>query len=219
MVTVCGGRVIVGLIAALVAFPASPAIPAPAVDTLEATAPTQRRSGSDARRTSQGFPSEYRQIQSRAAITRAELAVVMSVRLESLLGRAAQDRVVILTDTRDHWADRWIQTVARAGVMRPTPRHQFEPDQFLQRRYLAEAVSAVVHLAAERDPARTPRGRNRKPMFVDMDPTHINYQAAATAVSAGVLDVGRGGVFRPTALVNGVEAVDVVRRLQRLVPR
>ena len=103
--------------------------------------------------------------------------------------------------------------------MRPTPRHQFEPDQFLERRELAEAISAVVHLAAERGLARAQRWRDREPMFADMEPTHISYPATATAVSAGVFDVGRGGLFRPTALVSGAEAVDVVGRLEQLVRR
>ena len=103
--------------------------------------------------------------------------------------------------------------------MEPSPTHQFEPDQFLQRRELAEAIAAVFDLAAERRPSRAQGWPNRKPMFADMEPTHINYPAAARAVSVGVLDVDRGGLFRPTALVNGAEAVDVVRRLERLVRR
>ena len=219
MASVRGARVAVVLVVALMALPAAPAVlPSAAAETLEGAAPIQRRRGVRATRP-QRLPSEYRQIQSRSAITRAELAVVLSVRLESLLGRAGPNHVVILTDTRDHWADRWIQAVARAGVMGPTPTHAFEPDQFLQRRELAEAISAVVHLTAERGPARAASWRDREPMFADMEPTHINYQAAATAVSAGLLDVDRGGLFHPTALVNGAEAVDVVHRLERLVRR
>ena len=208
----------VGLVATLLTLPLSPAALA-ATETLEAKETTQRRRGLRTRQTRGELPPEYRQIQSRLAITRAELAVVLSVRMKRVLEQAAHGQVVILTDTRDHWADRWIQTVARAGVMAPTPRHRFEPDRFLQRRELAEAISAVVLLGAERDPARTRRRRDREPVFVDMEPTHINYQAAAAAVSTGVLDVGRGGFFRPTAFVNGAEVVDVVRRLEQLVRR
>ena len=206
----------VGLVVALWALPAWPAVVA-AAEPLEVAEPAQRPRSSRFRRTPRGLPPEYRQIQSRSAVTRAELAVLLSVRIERMLEPAAHDRVVIVTDTRDHWADRWIQTVTRAGVMVPTPRHQFEPDQFLQRRELAEAISAVMLLAAGRDPVRTVLGRNRELRFTDMEPAHISYQAAAAAVSAGVLDVNRGGFFHPTALVSGAEVVDAVRRLERIM--
>lgn len=208
----------VGLVATLLALPISPPAVA-AREPLEGREATQRRRGSRASQTPGELPAEYHRIPSRLAVTRAELAVVLGVRMRRVLEQAAHARVVILTDTRDHWADRWIQTVARAGLMAPTPRHRFEPDRFLQRRELAEAIAAVVLLAAERDPARTRRWRDGEPVFVDMETTHINYQAAAAAVSTGVLDVGRGGFFRPTAFVNGAEVVEVVRRLEQLVRR
>ena len=216
VVSVRSVRVIGGLVAALLAVPISPAALVLAAEAPEAT---QRRRGSRSRRTIQQRPSEYRRIPSRSAISRAELAVVLSVHFDTLLVRGASNHVVILTDTRDHWADRWIQTVARAGVLGPTPRHEFEPDRLLRRRNLAEAIAAVFDLAAGRDPTRAPRGRNQEPLFQDMTPAHVSYHAAATAVSSGVLDVARGGFFYPSAFVSGQEAMDVVRRLERLVRR
>lgn len=60
------------------------------------------------------------------------------------------------------------------------------------------------------------KGAGRRPNFADLEPTHISYQAAAAAVSAGVLDLAKGRFFLPTATVRGSEALDVVRRLERL---
>ena len=218
-------RTTVGLIAALIAVSALPSLvafdatiaAAATAETPTPTRPTQRLRGSRSRRSVQRFPAEYRRIQSRSAITRAELAVVLSVGLDNMLERAASDQVVILTDTRDHWADRWIQTAVRTGVMDASKTHRFEPDQFLQRRELAETIAAVIALATEWNPSLARQVRTRATRFSDMEPTHVSYQAAATAVSAGVLDLGRGGFFHPTELVSGEDAVDVVRRLERLV--
>ena len=199
-------RTSVGLIAAVIATSALPTVVSfeativavVAAETLAPPEPAQRRRGSRSRRTLQRLPSEYRQIRLRSAVTRAELAVVLSVGLDNMLERAARNQVVILTDTRDHWADRWIQTAVRAGVMEASPTHQFEPNQFVQRRELAGTIAAVFDLATERNPSLPRRWRSREPTFADMEPTHVSYQAAATAVAAGVLEVGHGGVRRQT---------------------
>ena len=196
--------------------------PIPGDLCLEATATAapepapQRRPWQRYRSRTHRLPPELRRIASRSAITRAELAVLLSVRLDRVIEPAARDRVVILTDTRDHWADAWVQTTARAGVMAPNPTHEFEPDGLLQRRELAEAVAAVLELASERDPSLERHLQRRRPDFADLEPTHISYRAAAAAVSAGVIDLRRGGFFFPTATVHGSEALDAIRRLERL---
>lgn len=181
------------------------------------TAPTQRQRRPRRRREVKRLPPEYRQITSRRAVTRAEFAALLAVRLDTLLQLAARDRVVILTDTRGHWADQWMQLVARAGVMPAYPTHEFEPDRPMQRREVAEVVAAVLDLLARSDGFRTRRWRGRDPAFADLDPTHASYEAAVRAVSVGVLEVGRDNRFRPTATVRGAEAVDVLQRLERLV--
>ena len=56
----------------------------------------QRRRSRPVRR----LPPEYRQIESRSAVTRAELAALLSVRLDAVLERAARNQIVITTDTR-----------------------------------------------------------------------------------------------------------------------
>ena len=110
-----------------------------------------------------------------------------------------------------------MQLAARAGVMPAYPTHEFEPDRPMQRREVAEVVAAVLDLRAPSHGSRTRRWRGRDPDFADLDPTHASYEAAVRAVSVGVLEVNRDNRFRPTATVRGAEAVDVVRRLERLV--
>ena len=113
-------QTIVGMAVALLASPTLPAAQpldaaiahaAPAGTTYRSAnalpttaAPTQRRRRPRRRREVVRLPPEYRQITSRRAITRAEFAALLAVRLNTLLQRAARDRVVILTDTRGHWA-------------------------------------------------------------------------------------------------------------------
>ncbi len=162
------------------------------------------------------LPAEYRRISSRWAVTRGELAALLGVNLCALLEQPAREHIVILTDTRGHWADPWIHTAVRSGVLEASPTHRFEPDALVHRQDLAGAIAAVLELVAVRHPSRARRWRNLGPGFADMSPSHVRYHDARTAVSAGVLERRRDGWFLPRSTVRGVEAVDVVRRLVRL---
>ena len=49
-----------------------------------------------------------------------------------------------MTDVRGHWAERWIQTVARSGAMEVYPNYTFQPDAPIRRLGLADAVSRAL---------------------------------------------------------------------------
>jgi len=51
--------------------------------------------------------------------------------------------------------------------------------------------------------------------MADVGASHLSYEDAATAVASGVLSLEAGN-FRPSRAVTGQEAVDAVRRLERL---
>jgi hypothetical protein len=59
--------------------------------------------------------------------------------------------------------------------------------------------------------------RNRATM-TDVGPGHLRYEDISAAVAAGVLNLD-GGRFGPSRPVTGKEAVDAVRRLERLTSR
>jgi tetratricopeptide (TPR) repeat protein len=62
------------------------------------------------------LPAPIRAMAETPQITRAQLAALIAVRFEDVL-RTAPARQLVMTDTRGHWAQDWIQTVAAAGVM------------------------------------------------------------------------------------------------------
>ena len=159
------------------------------------------------------YPAEFKAIPQSPQITRGELAALLGIRLEPLLGPVAT-RQVVVTDVRNHWAARWIAVVMNAGVLDPFENHTFQPQTRIRRAELATAVSRVVRLIAQRRPELRQKMGERPPV-ADMTPAHLDYPAVAVAVSTGVLSLsdGRFLVSRP---VSGAEAIDAVTRLQML---
>lgn len=159
------------------------------------------------------LPPDFRAIPAAARITRGDLAALVGVRLRTLIERTTQRSGVVATDVRGHWAATWIMAVTRAGLMDVYANHTFQPRAAVRRADLAAVVSRVLAAAKA-----TPPGPQR-PSIADMSPDHLAYPAAAAAVSAGIMALGPDRLFRPSQAVTGAEAIDVVSRLERLMPK
>jgi S-layer family protein len=162
------------------------------------------------------MPEEYRSIESAPAITRAQLAALLAVRLEDLLRRARASSGVVLTDTRGNWAAPWILAVTRAGIMDAFPNHTFQPSTIVRRGDLAQAASRVLTLIAAEKPRLAARWSDARPRFPDVSASHLSYPAAARVVASGVMTTGDGGAFQLTRPVTGVETLTTVTRLEAL---
>jgi hypothetical protein len=161
-----------------------------------------------------GLPPEYGAIASASAVTRADVAALIGVRLETLVSQA-RPRPVVITDIRGHWAQPWITTVVQAGIMDALANYQFDPAAVVRRGDLARTVSRVLSLIAALRPDGSRTWQNARIPVSDVDPTHLSYPAVSMAAASGVmpLDNGAFDLLRP---VSGAEAADVVGRLQAL---
>jgi len=162
------------------------------------------------------LPDAYRAIPKEARLTRGQLAALIGVRFEPLLREVASAQPVILTDTRQHWATSWIQSVAAAGVIDPNVNHQFQPERPITRADLAQVLSRLLDLMGPRRPVDSQGGRGAPPAFSDMSPSHLSYPAATRAVSVGLLSRLDDGSFQPTRVVAGAEAIEALDRLETL---
>ena len=161
------------------------------------------------------LPPDFHAIPESPQITRGELAALIGIRLEPLLLRA-QDRQIVITDARGHWAASWIARVARAGVLELFANHTFQPRSRVRRGDLAAAVSRLVLLAAAEDAERRDAWTTARPTIADMAPGHLSYPAVSVAVASGVMPLDEGDRFAVTRPVSGSEAIDVVERVAAL---
>lgn len=162
------------------------------------------------------LPAEFQAIAGAAQITRADLAALIGVRLESEV-RGAPGTADVLTDIRGHWATRWIPEVARAGFVAAFENHTFQPATRLRRVDLATSVSRVLtHLARTRPALRSTLAQ--RPAIADVPQGHLNYPQMSAAIAAGVLPLN-GDRFDLARPVSGQEAIQAVERLVALAGR
>jgi tetratricopeptide (TPR) repeat protein len=160
------------------------------------------------------LPPQYREIPNRTAVTRADIAALVGVRLESLLARA-QPRQAIITDLRGQWAQAWITPVVRAGVMDTSANYEFEPARLVRRNELATTVGRLITLIAAAKPDLVKKLVNSKVTINDVPSTHLMYPQVAVAVAAGIMPLSNGN-FELLRGVSGAEAIDIISRLEAL---
>jgi len=161
------------------------------------------------------MPPEYQAIGRAPQITRADLAALIGVHLQTLIARAPVRPGVLVTDARGHWALTWILAVVRADIMEEYPNHTFRPRAMLRRADFAQAAGRVLDLVAARR-GGSPAWRAARPQMADLPPGHLGYPAAAMVVAAGVLELDADGAFHPSRPVTGEEALRAIARLEEL---
>jgi tetratricopeptide (TPR) repeat protein len=160
------------------------------------------------------LPAEYRAIPASETATRGDVAAVIGVRLDALLA-STRPRQVVVTDIRNHWAQPWILTAVRAGVMDTQPNYTFQPGARVRRGDLALVVSRVLGLIATLHPTRA-RWLSARVTIADLATGHLSYPAVSQAVASGVMTLDAAGAFQLLRPVTGAEVVDAVARLEAL---
>lgn len=185
-------------------------------NALEPSAEVRRRlTALEARAAYLRLPAEYRAIPDDPSITRGDLAALVGLRLEGLLALVPAQAVVI-TDTRNHWAARWITATAGAGVMDAYENHTFQPRDAIKRSELAQAVSRLLKIIAARQPGLLKEWQSRQQKMTDIGVSNLNYADVSLSVAAGILPLVDGGQFQLSRPVSGAEAIDAMTRIDRL---
>jgi tetratricopeptide (TPR) repeat protein len=160
------------------------------------------------------LPAEYRAIPGNAGVARGEVAALIGIRLEALVARA-KPRQLVITDIRGHWAQQWINAVARAGIMDPLPNYEFQPGLRVRRGELAQTVSRLVRLIGAAKPELARKWEAAKVTINDVPAGHLSYPYVSQAVAAGVMPLTAGN-FDLLRNVSGAEAIEIISRLEAL---
>jgi tetratricopeptide (TPR) repeat protein len=160
------------------------------------------------------LPEQYRAIGGAPQVTRADLAALIGVRLGPVLRRTQRQDASVVTDVRNHWAERWIMAVVAAGVMDPFANHTFQPRAVVHRVDLADAVNHLLTTIAA--PADVQQWKSRSTRFPDLAGSHLAYPAASLAVASGVMAAASDGSFQPSQSVTGADAVAAIERLRMM---
>jgi tetratricopeptide (TPR) repeat protein len=154
------------------------------------------------------MPEEYRRIATAAAITRADLAALVSVKVTAL-SRVPPGEPQVAVDISGSWARSHVIKALSHDIMTVYPNHTFQPAATARRGDVARAVQRVLDLL------KWPAAAGPNP--TDMSRSNVYYYPATRVVAAGLMDLTPAGGFEAWRPVSGPEAVAVIEELVRLV--
>lgn len=160
----------------------------------------------------ENLPPEYTEIEQSERVNRAQLAALLYLELRDAFQQATDGASVIATDIANHWASDYIRRVLGLGILEVYPNHTFQPGGFVRRVELAEALARALERLSPASYRAAKQSSRFDQEFSDLAPTNAHYDAAALAVSLGLLMV-RGDGFEPQGFVSGAEAAAAVEAL------
>ncbi len=183
---------------------------------------------SEVERAATGVPPEVVEIALSPALTRAELAVLLSTnrRVMTVFERrtAPEQRQFVTPDAErqgpprqtyandvepGHWAKGHIDRVVAAGAMDLYPDGGFEPERKVTRQEVAQVVERVLSVAWN-DPGLKTRFFGSTSPFADVPNTHFAFNAVVLATSRGVMAGKPDGTFGLEDTLPGYAAVSII---------
>jgi len=151
----------------------------------------------------------YREIRSSQAITREQLAGLLTRYFPQLLEFRKNPQV--MTDLPESWATPAIEAVVGIGLLDPTANHTFQPSRTVSRGEFAQVMSRLVRMLGvsqqEHPPITAP----------DLVPGSALYRELQLVLGYGLLSLDSTGNFNISAPVGGEEAVNTAEKLLRLI--
>ena len=158
------------------------------------------------------LPKEVGRAARSQRITRGDMAGILAAHMADLKGLRESPFTEVLTDIGAHWAKDAILNAVRKGWMASRSDHTFGPGEPFQRVQLAEVVYNVFQGAGVKVDGDLGA---RRP--IDMGARHLSLRAVLFTLGRGLMrKTGRGDFF-PLGSVSGLEAIETLERVKRLL--
>jgi len=155
------------------------------------------------------LPSRYNEIPLSPAITREELAALLSVKLGDILGESGSPPPIIV-DISASWASRFILKAASLGLLDVYPNHTFQPRRPLTRADLAEALFRTIKHLEAKGHRFIPQIPPDRIQISDVPEGHPSYEPIRRILSYQIMELLAGRAFRPELPVSGPEAIKTI---------
>jgi tetratricopeptide (TPR) repeat protein len=162
------------------------------------------------------LPSQYEAIASRPAVTREDMAALISVKFKTAL-EAAPPRTPVIVDITTSWALRDIVKVAGYGIMEINSNRTFEPQKPVSRADLADILVRLVTILRQKGYRIIEQIPVDRIQVADVPSGHFSFPAVSHALALRLLDLAPDRTFGPDRTVPGEEAIKALDLLAGLI--
>lgn len=151
------------------------------------------------------------QLRRRHQINRGDFGGLLAVRFPFLKEFQAGPPV-ILSDLKNHWAEKYLPLIANLNLIPPFPNHQFKPFVTLRRYEVAMATDRLLALLN-----RQPEITNSSIRILDVPRTNLHYTAINRVAALDLMKLDNENRFRPNESISGEEALRLLDQIEKII--
>ncbi|UCC38293.1 MAG: tetratricopeptide repeat protein [Candidatus Aminicenantes bacterium] len=162
------------------------------------------------------LPSQYNTIVSREAVSREEIAALLSVEFKEILGEPSP-KPPIIVDIATSWASNFILKITSFDIMEVYPNHTFLPRKIVTRAEMAKILLRLINYLREKGYRFIQQIPPEKIQISDVSPDNYYYQLIIQIISYNIMDLSPERSFNPDLPVSGTESIKLLNIILTLI--
>jgi len=162
------------------------------------------------------LPSQYDSIQFSEAVSKEEIAALLSVKFKNIIDEP-KGKPPIIIDISTSWASQFILHTASMGILDVYPNHTFQPKKVITRAEMAEVLFRLVEHLKRKEYSFIQQIPPDRIQIADVSPGNYYYRPILLIISYDIMDLSRDRKFNPDQAVSGQEAIRLVGLILALI--
>jgi tetratricopeptide (TPR) repeat protein len=150
------------------------------------------------------------QLRRRPQINRGDFGGLLAIRFP-FLKELQISSPVILSDLKNHWAERYLPLIANLDLIQAYPNHQFRPFSPIRRFEVAVAVDQILALFNRR-----PNAEALSLRIQDVPRTNLRFMSISRVVALNLMKLDSENRFRPNDGISGEEALQLLDQIEKM---
>ncbi len=162
------------------------------------------------------LPSQYNSIISREAVSREEIAALLSVKFKEILGEPSSQPPIII-DIATSWASKFILLITSFEIMEVYPNHTFLPKKIVKRAETAKILLQLINYLKEKGYRFIQQIPPEKIQLSDVSQDNFYYRSIIQMVSYDIMGLSPERSFKPDLPVSGAESTKLLNIILALI--
>jgi Tfp pilus assembly protein PilF len=162
------------------------------------------------------LPSQYNSIISREAVSREEIAALLSVQFKEILG-VPSTKPPIIIDIATSWASKFILHITSFKIMEVYPNHTFLPKKIVTRAEMAKILLQLINYLKKKGYRFIQQIPLEMIQISDVPPDNYYYEPIIQMISYDIMDLSPERSFNPDLPVSGTESTKLLNIILALI--
>lgn len=162
------------------------------------------------------LPSQYNSIAYSEAVTREEMAALLSIKFKGIMDEVAKTPPIII-DITTSWASKFILQMTSLAILDIYPNHTFQPKKTISRAEMAEILVSLIEYLEKKGFKFIQQIQPNKIKIQDVSPENYYYKPIVQIISYDIMSLSFQQEFNPDFPVPGQEAIKLLDIILSLV--